>query len=157
MSLKDLRNEELKWISKVLMQKGYYTVLFWSSPLLVGAFTFWTCYFLGIQLFASYVFTFLATLRLIQEPIRLIPDIFNAFVEAKVSFARIAKFLEAHELENRKTRQDYNGKELDQPVFVRCSEISWDTNSSKATLRNIDLVVKPGEKLGICREVGSGK
>ncbi|EXC02961.1 hypothetical protein L484_012088 [Morus notabilis] len=95
------------------------------------------------KLYSSNVFTFLATLRLIQEPIRLIPDIFNAFVEAKVSFARIAKFLEAHELENRKTRQDYSGKVLDQSVIVRCSEISWDT--------------KPGEKLAICGEVGSGK
>ena len=152
-----LRNEELKWISGILTQKGYYIVWFWSSPLLVGVVTFWTCYLLGFQLYASNVFTFLATLRLMQEPIRLIPDIFGAFVEAKVSFARIVKFLEAPELENRHKRQKFSGKELDQSIFIRSSEISWDSNSSKATLRNIDLVVKSGEKLAICGEVGSGK
>ncbi|GMN31746.1 hypothetical protein TIFTF001_003379, partial [Ficus carica] len=150
-----LRNEELKWISKVLMQKGYYIVLFWSSPLLVGVFTFWTCYFLGFQLYTTNVFTFLAALRIIQEPIRMIPDVFGAFVEAKVSFARVVKFLEAPQLENRHTREDCIGKELS--IFIRCSEISWDTNSAKVTLRNVDLLVKRGEKLAICGEVGSGK
>ncbi|XP_062074492.1 ABC transporter C family member 10-like [Humulus lupulus] len=152
-----LRNEELKWISEILTQKGYYIVLFWSSPLLVGVVSFWTCYLLGFQLYASNVFTFLATLRILQEPIRQIPDIFGAFVEAKVSFSRIVKFLEAPELESRQKRQKFSNKELDQSIFIRSSEISWDSASSKATLRNIDLVVKSGEKLAICGEVGSGK
>ncbi|PON43846.1 ATP-binding cassette containing protein [Parasponia andersonii] len=152
-----LRNEELKWISGILTQKGYYIVLFWSSPILVGVVTFWTCYLLGFQLYAANVFTFLATLRIIQEPIRMIPDIFGAFVEAKVSFDRLLKFLEAPELENRNKRQKFGSNELEHSIFIRSSEISWDRSSSKATLRNIDLVVKPGEKLAICGEVGSGK
>ncbi|KAL5551906.1 hypothetical protein UlMin_002082 [Ulmus minor] len=152
-----LRNEELKWISEVVIQKGYYIVLFWSSPLLIGVVSFWTCYLLEFQLDASNVFTFLATLRIVQEPIRLIPDVFGAFVEAKVSFYRVVKFLEAPELENRHTRQTGSGKELELSILFRSSEISWDTSSSKATLRNIDLVVKPGEKVAICGEVGSGK
>ncbi|XP_062074490.1 ABC transporter C family member 10-like [Humulus lupulus] len=152
-----LRNEELKWISEILTQKGYYIVLFWSSPLLVGVVSFWTCYLLGFQLYASNVFTFLATLRIIQEPIRQIPNIFGAFVEAKVSFSRIVKFLEAPELESRHKRQKFSSNELDHSICIRSSEISWDSASSKATLTNIDLVVKSGEKLAICGEVGSGK
>ncbi|EXC02962.1 ABC transporter C family member 10 [Morus notabilis] len=152
-----LRNEELKWVWKLSLQKGYYIVLFWSSPLLVGVVTFWTCYLLGIKLHASNVFTFLATLRIVQEPIRFIPDVFGAFVEAKISFARIAKFLEAPELENRHKRQDSRRQDFDPSICIRSSEISWDTNSSEATLRNINLVVKQGEKLAICGEVGSGK
>ncbi|XP_062074489.1 ABC transporter C family member 10-like [Humulus lupulus] len=155
--IEKLRNEELKWISEVLTQKGYYIVLFFSSPLLVGAVSIWTCYLLGFQLYASNIFTFLATLRILQETIRQIPDIFGAFVEAKVSFSRIVKFLEAPELENRHKRHNFSSKELDQSIFIRSSEISWDSNSSKATLRNIDLEVRSGEKLAICGEVGSGK
>ncbi|GMN31752.1 hypothetical protein TIFTF001_003380 [Ficus carica] len=151
------RNEELEWVWELSLQKGYYIVLFWSSPLLVGVITFWTCYLIGFKLSASNVFTFLAILRIIQEPIRFIPDVFEAFVEAKVSFSQIAKFLEAPELENRHTREDFSGKELEQSIFIRCSEISWETKSSEATLRNINLEVKRGEKLAICGEVGSGK
>jgi ABC-type multidrug transport system fused ATPase/permease subunit len=125
---------------------------------MVPAITFWACYLLGIPVSASSVFTFLACLRIVQEPIRLIPDVAGVFIEAKVSLDRIVKFLEAPELRNSITRQKLNGKELDQSILIRTTEISWGIDSSsKATLRNINVVVKPGEKVAICGEVGSGK
>uniref|UniRef100_A0A7N2MGZ7 ABC-type xenobiotic transporter n=1 Tax=Quercus lobata TaxID=97700 RepID=A0A7N2MGZ7_QUELO len=37
------------------------------------------------------------------------------------------------------------------------SKFSWEETSLKPTLRNINLVVRPGEKMAICGEVGSGK
>ncbi|KAM1339407.1 hypothetical protein ACFX1X_038733 [Malus domestica] len=154
--IEGLRREELKWLAQVMFQKGYYNVLFWASPLLVSTVTFWACYFLGITLSSSNVFTLLATLRIVQEPIRLFPDVFGAFIEAKVSLSRIVKFLDEPELENRHTK-DSSGKEVEHSILCRCSEISWSTSATKATLRNINLVVKPGEKVAICGEVGSGK
>ncbi|XP_062026018.1 ABC transporter C family member 10-like [Rosa rugosa] len=155
--IEGFRAEELKWIAKVLSQKGYCNALFWTAPVLAAAVTFWTCYFLGFTLTASNVFTFLATLRILQEPIRLIPDVFGAFIEAKVSFSRIVKFLDAPELENRHTRKQSCDKEVEHSIFVRASEISWDIEATRATLRDINLVVKQGEKVAICGEVGSGK
>ena len=60
-----------------------------------------SCYFLGhflgIPLTARSVFTSLASLRIVQEPIRLIPKVVSTFIEAKVSFTWIVKFLEATE------------------------------------------------------------
>ncbi|XP_021818604.1 ABC transporter C family member 10-like [Prunus avium] len=155
--IEGLRADELKLISQVLSQKGYHLAVFWSSPILVSAVTFWTCYFLGFELSASNVFTFLATLRNVQEPIRLISDVFGAFIEAKVSLSRIVNFLDAPELEHRQTRKESIGVEFEHSILIRSSEISWDTSAKKATLRNINLVVKPGEKVAICGEVGSGK
>ncbi|KAL0015940.1 hypothetical protein SO802_003009 [Lithocarpus litseifolius] len=152
-----LRKEELEWILAVLIQKGYYLILFWSSPILVSVATFWACYFFGISLSASNVFTFLASLRIVQEPIRMIPDVAGVFIEAKVSLTRILKFLAAPELQNRYARQKCNEKELEQSIFIEATEISWETNPAKAMLRNINLAVKPGEKVAICGEVGSGK
>lgn len=70
-----LRNEELIWLSKVLYRRAYNTVVFWMSPVFVSTATFVTCLFMGTPLIASNVFTALATLRIIQEPIRLIPDL----------------------------------------------------------------------------------
>lgn len=153
-----LRKDEFKWISGLLSQRGYNLVIFWSSPIIVPTVTFWTCYLLGIPLTASNVFTFLASIRIVQEPVRLIPDIVQVFIEAKVSMDRIVKFLEAPELENRKQKQECNDKKFDHSIFIRCSEISWDVNPfSKPGNKNIKLVVKPGEKIAICGEVGSGK
>ncbi|GMJ04421.1 multidrug resistance-associated protein 14, ATP-binding cassette C10 [Hibiscus trionum] len=156
--VESLRKDEFKWISGILSQKGYQLVLFWSSPVIVPAVTFWTCYLLGVQLNASNVFTFLASLRIVQEPIRLIPDIVQAFIGAKVSLDRIVEFLEAPELGSRKSEQKCHDKNFDHSILIKCNEISWDINpSSKPAMRNIDLVVKPGEKISICGEVGSGK
>ncbi|KAI9174448.1 hypothetical protein LWI28_017471 [Acer negundo] len=156
--IKTLRKKEFKWIFRVLSQKGYYLVLFYSSPIIIPAVTFWTCYFLSIPLNASNVFTFLASLRIAQEQIRMIPEVVGIFIEAKVSFSRIVKFLEAPELENTNTRQIKSDNKMDWSIWIMSSEISWDAcSSSNATLRNIDLMVKPGEKVAICGEVGSGK
>ncbi|KAG4154902.1 hypothetical protein ERO13_D03G081100v2 [Gossypium hirsutum] len=156
--IESLRKDEFKWIIGILSQKGYQLVLFWSSPIVVPAVTFWTCYLLGITLNASNVFTFLASLRIIQEPVRLIPDIVQVFIGAKVSLDRILKFLEAPELGNRKLEQECEDKNFEHSILIKCNEISWDINpSSKPTLKDIDFVVKPGEKVAICGEVGSGK
>ncbi|XVF10474.1 hypothetical protein REPUB_Repub07fG0186200 [Reevesia pubescens] len=156
--IESLRRDEFKWISGILSQRGYNLVLYWSSPIIVPIVTFWTCYLLGITLNATNIFTFLASIRIVQEPVRLIPDVVQVFIEAKVSLDRIVKFLEAPELGNRKLQQEWKDKKFDHSIFIRCNEISWELNpSSNPTLRNINLVVKSGEKIAICGEVGSGK
>jgi len=122
-------------------------VLFWSSPILVTVVTFWPCYFLGVPLYASNVFTFLASLRIVQEPIRIIHDVATMFIETNVSLDRITKFLEAPELQYKNSRETYSGTEHNLSIVVRRTEISWAADSSsKAALRNIDFLVKAGER-----------
>ncbi|XP_065858705.1 ABC transporter C family member 10-like [Euphorbia lathyris] len=153
-----LREEELHCISKLLLQKAYNLVLFWSCPVVIPAVTFWACYFLRISLTAGSVFTFLATLRIAQEPVRFFPEVLGIFIEAKVSLDRIQRFLEEPELQKRNVLQNCSSKELKESVFIRSSEIFWDANpSAKPSLRNINLVVHEGEKVAVCGEVGSGK
>ncbi|CAL5345373.1 unnamed protein product [Camellia sinensis] len=104
------------------------------------------------------VFAFLATLRILQEPIMLIPDLGTVFIETKVSFTRIVKFLEAPELQNRHIKQKFDmNEELEQSILVNSTRISWDASSLKPTLADINLVVQFGEKIAVCGEVGSGK
>lgn len=158
--VEELRRDESTWIQEVLAQKGYYLVLFWSSLILVPAVTFWVCYLLGTSLNAANVFTFLASLRIVQEPIRLIPDVVGVFIQAKVSFYRIVNFLEASELQNKHVKQRKLERGADEAVVImEATDISWDLSPSsvKATLKNISLALKPAEKVAICGEVGSGK
>ncbi|XP_042480944.1 ABC transporter C family member 10-like [Macadamia integrifolia] len=152
-----LRAEEYVWLSAVQMRKAYNIILSWSSPVLVSAATFGACYFLGIPLDASNVFTFIATIRLLQNPVRAVPDVIGVVIQAKVSLERIVKFLEAPELQNENIRQKYEAEESRHSLSIKSANISWEENPSKLTLRNINLVVKPGEKVAICGEVGSGK
>ncbi|KAF7099491.1 hypothetical protein CFC21_101118 [Triticum aestivum] len=103
--IEGLRKVEYKWLSAFQLRRAYNIFMFWSSPVLVSAATFLTCYLLEIPLDASSVFTFMATLHLVQDPI----------------------------------------------------SFSWEESTSKQTLKNINLIVKGGEKIAICGEVGSGK
>ncbi|CAL5360162.1 unnamed protein product [Camellia sinensis] len=153
-----LRRDEYNYLSAVLSQRGYAVVLFVSSLTIASAVTFWACYFLRISLNSSNVFTFLATLRIFQEPIRLIPQLGTMFIETKVSFTHIVKFLEAPELQNRHIKQKCDtNEELKQSILINSTQISWDASSLKPTLTNINLVVQFGEKIAVCGEVGSGK
>ncbi|XP_010228010.1 ABC transporter C family member 10 isoform X2 [Brachypodium distachyon] len=153
--IEGLREAEYKWLSAFLLRRAYNSLLFWSSPVLVSAATFLTCFILEIPLDASNVFTTVATLRLVQDPVRSIPDVIAVVIQAKVAFTRISKFLDAPEL-NGQVRKKYCVG-MDYPIAMSSCGFSWDENSSRPTLKNINLVVKAGEKVAICGEVGSGK
>jgi len=98
--IEKLRNAELKLISSFQLSRAYLLFLFWSSPVLVSAASFLACYFLKVPLHASNVFTFVATLSLVQVPITGIPNVITVIIQAKVAFARICNFLEAPELQS---------------------------------------------------------
>ncbi|KAI8540447.1 hypothetical protein RHMOL_Rhmol09G0264600 [Rhododendron molle] len=155
--IKNLRNVEYKWLLAVQLRRSYNGFLFWTSPVLVSTATFAACYFIGVPLYASNVFTFVATLRLVQDPVRSIPDVIGVTIQAKVAFSRIEKFLEAPELENANVRQKSNRETKSHSISIQSANFSWEVNPAKPTLRNIHLDVRPGEKLAICGEVGSGK
>ncbi|OVA05091.1 ABC transporter [Macleaya cordata] len=155
--IEKLRRDEYTSLSAVQLQKAYNTILFWSSPILISAATFGTCYFLGIPLYARNVFTFIATFRLAQDPVRTIPDVIGVLIQSKVALVRIANFLEAPELKIRNVRQKCNIKENKHAIFIKLANLSWGKNTSNPTLKNINLEVKQGERVAICGEVGSGK
>ncbi|TVU12438.1 hypothetical protein EJB05_46085, partial [Eragrostis curvula] len=150
--IEGLREIEYKWLAAFQLRRAYNSFLFWSSPVLQPS---WHAYLLKIPLDASNVFTFVATLRLVQDPIRQIPDVIGVVIQAKVAFTRITKFLDAPEL-NGQVRKKYRvGTEY--PIVIKSCSFSWDESSSKPNLKNINLVVKAGEKVAICGEVGTGK
>uniref|UniRef100_A0A453QS66 ABC transporter C family member 13 n=1 Tax=Aegilops tauschii subsp. strangulata TaxID=200361 RepID=A0A453QS66_AEGTS len=153
--IEGLREVEYKWLQAFQLRRTYNGFLFWSSPALVSAATFVTCYLLKIPLDASNVFTFVATLRLVQDPIRTIPDVIAVVIQAKVAFTRVSNFLDAPELNGQVRKKYYVG--VDYPIAMDSCSFSWDENTSKPTLKNINLLVKAGEKIAICGEVGSGK
>ncbi|XP_062149436.1 ABC transporter C family member 10-like isoform X2 [Alnus glutinosa] len=155
--IENLRKVEYKWLSAVQFQKSYNGFLFSTSPVLVSAATFGACYFLKVPLHANNVFTFVATLRLVQDPVRSIPDVIGVVIQAKVAFERILKFLEAPELQSANVRRKTSVESVNHAISIKSANFSWEENSAKPTLRNINLEVRPGEKVAICGEVGSGK
>ncbi|KAH7538147.1 hypothetical protein FEM48_Zijuj03G0168200 [Ziziphus jujuba var. spinosa] len=155
--IEKLRNVEYKWLWSVQLRKAYNILIFWSSPVLVSCATFGACYFLNVPLHANNVFTFIATLRLVQEPITSIPDVVGVFIQSKVSFARIINFIEAPELQTESVRIKCNLETVNRNIIIFSADFSWEENLAKPSLRNIHLQVGCGERMAICGEVGSGK
>ncbi|KAF5442207.1 hypothetical protein F2P56_034894 [Juglans regia] len=155
--IENLRKEEYNWLSAVQMLKSYNGFLFSISPILVSAATFGACYFLKVPLYANNIFTFVASLLLIQDPIRSIPDVIGVVIQAKVAFSRILKFLEAPEMQSASVRTKTNVETVNHTILINSANFSWEENLPKPTLRNINLEIGPGEKVAICGEVGSGK
>jgi ABC-type multidrug transport system fused ATPase/permease subunit len=91
--IEGLREVEYNWLQAFQLRRTYNGFLFWASPAVVSAATFLTCYIMKIPLDASNVFTFVATLRLVQDPVRTIPDVIAVVIQAKVAFTRISKLL----------------------------------------------------------------
>ncbi|MED6144924.1 Multidrug resistance-associated protein 7 [Stylosanthes scabra] len=141
-SIERLRNVELKWLSAVQLRRAYNSFLFWSSPVLVSAASFGACYFLNVPLHANNVFTFVATLRLVQDPIRTIPDVIGVVIQAKVAFARLVKFLEAPELQNANVKKKSFSENMRGSISIKSADFSWEDNASKPTLRNINLEIE---------------
>jgi ABC-type multidrug transport system fused ATPase/permease subunit len=155
--IRGLRESELRWLSKFQKGRAYTSVVFWASPALVSAATFTACWFLGIPLDASNVFAFVAALRLVQDPINRMPDVIGAVIQARASLSRIAEFLGTPELQDVPRGRERSGEHGQCSVLIRSGSFSWENNSDRPSLRNIDLEVKSGEKVAICGEVGSGK
>jgi ATP-binding cassette subfamily C (CFTR/MRP) protein 2 len=156
-AIEGLRYVELKWLSSVLLQKAYNVILFWFSPFFISAATFGACYFFKVPLHANNLFTFVATIRLLQDPISTIPDVIGVIIQANIAFARIVRFLDAPELQNANFSKSCFDEKLKGSILIKSAEFSWEYNISKPTIRNIDLKVSAGQKIAICGEVGSGK
>ncbi|XP_031495021.1 ABC transporter C family member 10-like [Nymphaea colorata] len=155
--IEQLREVEHNWISAFQLRKAYTNFLFWVSPVLVTAVTFITCYLIEVPLQASNVFTSIATLRLVQDPVRSIPYVLGVTIQAKVAFTRIVNFLDAPELGTGLIERDISGTDHEYSIYIKSATLAWEVETQKPTLRNVSVVVKPGQRVAICGEVGSGK
>ncbi|XAR49952.1 Xenobiotic-transporting ATPase [Bertholletia excelsa] len=153
------RENEFKWLAESQYKKSYGTALYWMSPTIISSVIFFGCVLLrSAPLDASLVFTVLAALRSMSEPVRMIPEALSAIIQVKVSFDRIESFLSADELNDEKL-VTYPSKNSDNDTCVRidCGNFSWDPASTILTLKNVNLVTKWGQKVAICGPVGAGK
>ncbi|XVE88740.1 hypothetical protein DITRI_Ditri19aG0093100 [Diplodiscus trichospermus] len=151
------RGNEFKWLSKQQLLRPYGTVLYWMSPTIVSSVVFVGCVLFGsAPLNAGTIFTVLATLRSMAEPVRMLPEALSILIQVKVSFDRINNFLLDDELKNDEVRK-IPLQNSDRSVKVQAGNFSWDPEITSPTLGNVDLEIKRGQKIAVCGPVGSGK
>ncbi|KAJ4844145.1 ATP-binding cassette sub- C member 8, partial [Turnera subulata] len=152
------RENELKWLAELQFKKAYGTLLYWISPTIVSSAVFLGCaLFRSAPLNASTIFTVLATLRGMGEPVRMIPEALSIMIQVKVSFDRINKFLLDDQLKNENARRMPYQEESFESVVIKGGEFSWDPELVMPTLKEVNLDIKPGQKIAVCGPVGAGK
>ncbi|KAI9162259.1 hypothetical protein LWI28_025524 [Acer negundo] len=155
--IESLRDKEFKWLSEAQFKKVYGTVLYWMSPTIISSVIFLGCaLFKSAPLNASTIFTVLATLRSMGEPVRIIPEALSVMIQVKVSFDKINKFLLDDELKNNDVRR-ISMQKSDRSVKIQEGDFSWDPDLTIPTLRDVNLEVKWEQKIAVCRSVGAGK
>ncbi|KAK2997380.1 hypothetical protein RJ639_025805 [Escallonia herrerae] len=156
--IESYRESEFKWLAASQYMKVYGTALYWMCPTIVSAVILSGCaLFKSAPLDAGTIFTILAALRTMSEPVRMIPEALSAVIQVKVSFDRINSFLHDDELKNEEKRKNPMPRESDGCVRMKTGSFSWDPESETPTLRDVNLEVKRGQKVAICGPVGAGK
>ncbi|KAH6771586.1 multidrug resistance-associated protein 6 [Perilla frutescens var. frutescens] len=155
--IQSFRQSEFKWLSETQYTKTYGTVLYWMSPTIVSSVIFFGCVlFKSAPLDAGTVFTVMAALRTMSEPVRFIPEALSCLIQVKVSFERINAFMLEDELKQDDMQKSGTG-DLGHIICIQGGCFSWDAETTSLTLRDITVEARRGEKIAVCGPVGAGK
>ncbi|CAK4154079.1 unnamed protein product [Aphanomyces euteiches] len=153
--IKKLRDIELGHIWRLLLGGVASIFILWATPLFVSmsSFAVYTMV-MDQQLTATKVFSALALFRLLQNPVREIPDNISAVVQARVSLNRILSYLTQ---EDKPVRPEAPAPE-DQNVLVTIQNgtFTWGDESTPI-LKDVNLTIHRGDLVVIHGKVGSGK
>lgn len=151
-----MRSNECGWLWKYLFAKAVVIFMFWIVPIVISSVTFCISVVSGVSLTTAKVLATLATLKVLQEPMKILPEAVSVVVRTKVSLDRIAKFLEMEELQPSAVERveiSSNGTIID----IEGGQFTWDPSSLDSSLSVMKLQVQTGMKVAICGPVGSGK
>ncbi|XP_042513380.1 ABC transporter C family member 8 isoform X3 [Macadamia integrifolia] len=155
--IESFREKEFKWLTELQVKKAYGIALYWLSPTIVSSVIFMGCaIWRTAPLDASTIFTVLAALRMVAEPVRTIPDALSMLIQVKVSFNRLQVFLLEDDL-NDEHVQRVQPQDSANILRIRAGAFSWDPYTTATTLRGLDFEVRKGEKVAVCGPVGAGK
>ncbi|XP_042491157.1 LOW QUALITY PROTEIN: ABC transporter C family member 8-like [Macadamia integrifolia] len=155
--IESFRLKEFEWLTELQVKKSYCTALYWMSPTMVSSVIIIGCaLWRTAPLNASTIFTVLAALRMVAEPVRTIPDALSMLIQVKVSFDRLHVFLLEDEISDENV-QRIQPQDSENVVRICAGAFSWDQYTTATTLRGLNFEVRRGEKVAFCGPVGAGK
>ncbi|KAK8651747.1 hypothetical protein V6N13_141333 [Hibiscus sabdariffa] len=114
------------------------------------------CKKIRVPLESGKILSALATFRILQGSVVVLPETMSMIVQTKVSLDRIASFLRLDDLQPDVMEKLPKGSS-DTAAEIVDGNFSWDLSLSTATLADINLKVYHGMRVSICGTVGSGK
>ncbi|KAH7302594.1 hypothetical protein KP509_23G078900 [Ceratopteris richardii] len=155
--IQEMRSGELKYLAETQIKRMTITVVYWLLPTILTCVVFITCLLLNIPITSVVLFTVLATFRIVQDPVRMSPEVFAALIQGHISLVRLEKFLQEEDLPEGSFLENNQRAYSSYPIRVQNASLSWQPKGLQPTLQGLNIVVKQGEKVAICGSVGSGK
>lgn len=130
-----------QFLKEIISECGTFFVITFGSYLVVKN-----------ELDISILVTFITLMNYLLEPIKNIIDLDLSYKEAKTSFERIQELYEIEEekINNKKSNKELLGK-------IKTNHLMYSYNGKDLFLKDINLEIKPGDKVLIYGSSGSGK
>ncbi|KAF0711665.1 hypothetical protein As57867_005136, partial [Aphanomyces stellatus] len=151
-----LRHAELGHVWSLMSSAAIGIFCFWAAPLFVSMTSF-AVYTMVLRqpLTATKVFTSLALFRLLQDPLREIPENITFIVEARISLERINAYLTGQDKPQHPTPPA--AQAVSTMITIENGSFAWGTDNQTPILTNISLTISRGDLVVIHGKVGSGK
>lgn len=178
--VEEVRAEEVKYLQRIsyVVAIGF-SILIFSTPIVLPIIIFFTYVQLGNQLDAATAFTTIALFNLLQMPFALLPMGLVSYSQSQVSMRRLKAFFESDELADYvdKTplaQSSLRDGESEAIVTLTDATLGWSAPSTESapasdvesrpsanrsvnTLTDINLTIRKGQLVAVVGAVGSGK
>eukprot|EP01132_Coremiostelium_polycephalum_P009679 gene9679-11876_t len=151
--VKSIRDSELSVMKTIKYIQGFSLLLWSMSPMLVSVATFAVFILTGGTLTAEIAFPSLSLFNVMQFPINMLPNVVTSIIEASVSVQRLQRFLLKKDLDPNVIDREIK----EEGVVIKIENASFEWETGKTTLHDINLKVKDKELVAIVGHVGSGK
>ncbi|CAD8156307.1 unnamed protein product [Paramecium pentaurelia] len=155
----NLRQIEIKCLKDRLFYSAIIIFSGWLAPQIILSSTFGLYIYLGNTMNPSIIFSIISLFQILQITIQQLPISITALLETKLCLNRIQQFLTSQEI-----MTDYiNQKEFrDNEIAISVNQGNFYWNRSQVEkqeliLKNIEMLIAPGQLVSIIGDVGSGK
>jgi len=165
-SVMDQREIELGEVWNIMKYKMGLVACWMLNPVMMAAIALGVHAWLYEELTPAQAFTAIGVFMQMDHVLQMVPELLTQFLVAKVSIARIEKYLDAPEIAQIRHRPDQNTNSLDSPAIVFDSAtISWPSDEKDDgededhgfILRDVSISFPVNELTIISGKTGSGK
>ncbi|XP_056384892.1 ATP-binding cassette sub-family C member 2 [Hyla sarda] len=153
--VQEIREKELKDMLHFAYLFSVSLFIFTCAPFLVSVASFAVYVVVDPKniLNAENTFTSISLFNVLRFPLSMLPMLISNMVQAKVSAARLEKYLGGDDLDNSAIRNDPS---IDSAIQFSDATFTWEEGTSPA-VKNVNLEIKEGHLVAVVGGVGSGK
>ncbi|XP_024982352.1 ABC transporter C family member 12-like isoform X2 [Cynara cardunculus var. scolymus] len=152
--VQNIRKDELLWLWKSQLLGALNNFILNSLPVLVAVISFAFFTMLGGDLTPARAFTSLSLFTVLRTPLNTLPNLITQAVNAYVSLQRLEELFLAEE----RILLPNPPLELGLPaISIKNGYFSWDSETSKTTLADINIDIPVGSLVAIVGGTGEGK